>query len=229
MDVQIQSVHTNSIRLFRDDGIFLPLSERVRTKFFLAKATRRSPPPTKCFPVKATSSPSAPMHPDLATKFKPFDERDLSHVVARVAKEHSDWDPQRLQTAVQEYRKWLFLCAMKPADGGPLGMGATPGSRDVDEVWHAHILFTKDYHQACLALCGHFVHHTPTSDEEQAHGNRHYANTLSLYQATFGQRHPSWFIRAKEGRAGECDNACTTKCGKCNTCDDIEICKGLCS
>jgi hypothetical protein len=37
-------------------------------------------------------------------------------------------------------------------------------SPDVDEVWHAHILFARKYAADCEALCGCFIHHQPNSE-----------------------------------------------------------------
>jgi hypothetical protein len=72
----------------------------------------------------------------------------LDCVRSRVAKENPDWTTTRVDTAVAEYRKWLVLIALKKFD--KLGMCST----DVDEVWHAHILFTRKYAADCEALCG---------------------------------------------------------------------------
>mgnify|MGYP000185409228 FL=1 len=144
----------------------------------------------------ATKSMSQP------SNFEPFAQLDLSDVVARVEEEHSDWTPERLETAEQEYRKWLFLCSVAPK-GTPLGMGATPGSMDVDEIWHNHILFTRKYMRDCRKLCGRFVHHTPATKADKESGDRsRFADTQRLYLANFGERHPTWFHGLK---AGECD------------------------
>ena len=34
-------------------------------------------------------------------------------------------------------------------------------SIEVDEIWHQHILYTKDYEQFCHEVFGRFIHHTP--------------------------------------------------------------------
>ncbi|QLH43881.1 MAG: hypothetical protein HWD59_15100 [Coxiellaceae bacterium] len=35
-------------------------------------------------------------------------------------------------------------------------------SRDIDEIWHAHILHTQDYTEFCEKLFGFYLHHCPS-------------------------------------------------------------------
>eukprot|EP00750_Incisomonas_marina_P017115 INCI19869.1.p1 GENE.INCI19869.1~~INCI19869.1.p1 ORF type:complete len:177 (+),score=21.08 INCI19869.1:91-621(+) len=147
--------------------------------------------------------------------FEPFRSMlDLTRVIGRVKKENPDWTPARVATAEQEYRKWLFLCSIKPK-GTCLGMGP----KDVDKVWHTHILFTRKYLRDCVRLCGQFVHHRPTTDAEKQKGdNSNYQHTLELYESTFHERHPQWFARGLKD--GDCD--CRGPTVDC--CDDPNDC-----
>lgn len=77
---------------------------------------------------------------------------DLSRVTARVAREHPDWSAERLKEAEGDYRLFLFECRTAKE--------LTP-SPDVDELWHAHILHTKDYVRDCQAYFGRYLHHEP--------------------------------------------------------------------
>lgn len=67
--------------------------------------------------------------------------------------------------ALEEYRKFMMLLR--------LGYRNLPMcSPEVDEVWHLHILFTRDYAEFCERIFGRFVHHEPAlghslSDDEQ--------------------------------------------------------------
>ena len=38
-------------------------------------------------------------------------------------------------------------------------------SKQLDEIWHTFILFTKDYYFFCKKILGKFVHHNPFSNE----------------------------------------------------------------
>ncbi|MEW6167389.1 MAG: hypothetical protein AB1651_06795 [Pseudomonadota bacterium] len=37
----------------------------------------------------------------------------------------------------------------------------------IDEMWHTFILFTKEYHEFCSRMFGHYMHHTPTTVSEK--------------------------------------------------------------
>jgi len=78
---------------------------------------------------------------------------DLSRAIARVAKEHPDWTAERLERAEADYRIFLATAKQNPKGNRP--------SKDVDEVWHAHILHTKAYVTDCAAYFGHYFHHEP--------------------------------------------------------------------
>jgi len=141
----------------------------------------------------------------------------LDHVVARVLKEQPTWTMERATVAAGEYRKWLVLCAITPEMR--LGMCST----DVDEIWHAHILFTRDYMRCCNAMAGRYLHHQPTSDEEKATGG----NTSSIVmtkkalKGVFGHVSPVW---SRAGGGGVVKADCCSDCGKeakaANCCSD---------
>lgn len=88
---------------------------------------------------------------------------DLSRPMNRVRKEHSDWSADRLREAEEGYRK--FLARSKVTSGPHQPMS------DVDEVWHAHILFTKQYAADCMTYFGHYFHHEPDDANSMCDGN----------------------------------------------------------
>lgn len=77
---------------------------------------------------------------------------DFSEIAFRLRKEKK-WNEQRINTAILEYKKFLER-AHKDSSISP--------SFDVDEVWHAHILHTKQYRDDCQRIFGYFLDHTPT-------------------------------------------------------------------
>jgi methylmalonyl-CoA mutase len=99
---------------------------------------------------------------------------------------------------------------------GKLGMC----SADVDKVWHAHILFTRKYAADCEALCGRFIHHQPTSEEEKLKRDRTSAkNTQAALLEIFGEVHPVWLLSGKAGRfEDECGDECSTKSCQSHEC-----------
>src|SRR5438105_3407510 len=56
--------------------------------------------------------------------------------------------------AIEEYRRYLLLAAT-------CGHGVSP-SPAVDEVWHLHLLYTRDYWKTlCPDVLGRELHHEP--------------------------------------------------------------------
>lgn len=66
------------------------------------------------------------------------------------------WSKSKAENAVQDYKKFLFI-KKKYSDQFP----KIPPSAEVDEIWHHHILDTRQYHKDCQAIFGEFLHHDP--------------------------------------------------------------------
>jgi uncharacterized protein (TIGR04222 family) len=107
----------------------------------------------------------------------PEDGLDLTRRLAR----EQGWSLTTARAAVDEYRRFCFLASV--ADGE-----MTP-SREVDEVWHLHLSYTRDYwEQFCPAVLGYPLHHGPTRARagDAEHFRERYAQTLALYESYFG-------------------------------------------
>ena len=102
-----------------------------------------------------------------------------------------------LLVKVDEYRRFLHLAVTAPHPVTP--------SNVVDEVWHTHLMFTRDYWLRFKPLLPAPLHHepgdgTPASD---AHFRSQYTRTLDLYHVTFGQvPPPEVWPDPRQGRAG---------------------------
>jgi hypothetical protein len=81
------------------------------------------------------------------------------------------------------YRQYLILCLRYP------DVGIVP-TKEIDQVWHTHILDTAKYQQDCDEVFGFFLHHFPylglrgEEDEHQWHAQ--YARTCELFKREFG-------------------------------------------
>lgn len=58
------------------------------------------------------------------------------------------------QQLFEDTKKFLYLAALHVEPVAP--------SAEIDEGWHAFILFTREYEQFCKQYFGFFVHHAPT-------------------------------------------------------------------
>lgn len=88
------------------------------------------------------------------------------------------WDAAEL-----EYRRFLTLKCLYPA------VALVP-SKQVDALWHAHILDTRAYREDCHQVFGRFIDHYPYfgiyGQEDQQELKNAFAHTVALYEKHFG-------------------------------------------
>lgn len=122
----------------------------------------------------------------------PFEHAEQSRdLVRRVAMEQG-WPVRRARAALEEYRRFCFLAVVCPH-------AVTP-SEEVDAVWHAHLLYTRDYWKVfCPEVLGRELHHGPTlgGAKEEARFYDQYAETLASYQHYFGPPPPEFWPPAR--------------------------------
>lgn len=90
--------------------------------------------------------------------------------------------PTQAENLEREYKRYIELQVRYP------GL-ILPMSAPVDPMWHAHMLFSKDYAAMCDQVNGRFIHHEPiVTEQERAALAPHYLkNTLSKYSDHFGK------------------------------------------
>ena len=66
------------------------------------------------------------------------------------------WTVKEAEKCCQLYKNFLLL--QKKYLGAPL----VP-TREIDEFWHNHILYTEQYTKDCLNIFGQYLHHQPAS------------------------------------------------------------------
>lgn len=90
----------------------------------------------------------------------------------------AEWD-----VAEPEYRRFLALKVFYP------GLSLVP-SKQVDEIWHAHILDTRAYREDCEKVFGRFIDHYPYfgiyGEEDYREQQNRFALTVELYERHFG-------------------------------------------
>jgi hypothetical protein len=98
----------------------------------------------------------------------------------RLARDHG-WSLAEARAAVDAYRRFCFLAIVSPTPVTP--------SEIVDEVWHQHLVYSRDY---WTIWCGERLqaplHHDPTPGGAVAQTTyrRQYAETLALHERFFG-------------------------------------------
>jgi hypothetical protein len=109
--------------------------------------------------------------------FEPGLALDFTRRLAR----DRDWSLVFARGAITEYRRFCFLAVTA-------GESRTP-SEQVDEVWHQHLTYSRDYWDVwCADVLRVRLHHDPTrgGPAEQRRYRAQYASTLAHYETVFG-------------------------------------------
>ncbi|WP_444543551.1 glycine-rich domain-containing protein, partial [Methylobacterium haplocladii] len=118
----------------------------------------------------------------------PFERADHAlDFTSRLARDRG-WSLAFARGAVAEYRRFCFLAMV-------FDTPVTP-SEEVDEVWHQHLTYSRDYWEVwCGPVLGRRLHHDPTEGgaSEQGRYRMQYAETLARYEAFFGPPDPCFW------------------------------------
>lgn len=104
---------------------------------------------------------------------------------ARLARDNG-WSAATADRVIAEYRRFAFLAATGETQVTP--------SDAVDQAWHLHLTYTRDYWERfCPDVLGKPLHHGPTAGgpHERNRFFAQYADTLARYEAAFGAPPPS--------------------------------------
>jgi len=114
---------------------------------------------------------------------------------AKVAKENG-WSQAFTYRVIEEYRRFAFLAV---AAGHPV---SPPEA--VDQAWHIHILYTREYNDVfCAQVLGQHLHHGPSigGRVEDEKFQDWYSQTLMSYKTLFGEEPPKDIWPSAEQRA----------------------------
>jgi uncharacterized protein (TIGR04222 family) len=122
------------------------------------------------------------MNTELWLKIQAFDfDRPMSeyNFSTRLAKENY-WTKNFTATAIQEYKKFMYLAGTSDMMVSPSGV--------VDTVWHQHLVFTNSYNEICSIL-GKTIQHIPSTHNKVEAGKFKQAKerTRKLYSESFGE------------------------------------------
>ncbi|MBC7422511.1 MAG: hypothetical protein H7334_03550 [Ferruginibacter sp.] len=126
-----------------------------------------------------------PLQKELWEKIQNFklDEPASIFPFSKKLQQENNWTYAFTTKAIEEYRKFIFLCCISPK-------GASP-SDTVDKVWHLHLTYTQNYWVSfCRNTLHKDIHHYPSkggSDENDKHNNW-YRETLNVYETVFGYK-----------------------------------------
>ena len=130
------------------------------------------------------SQPDHPVWDRLASLTIGPDNAALPFAV-RLARENG-WNAAFTARVIEEYKRFCFLAMTA-------GHEVTP-SDQVDQVWHLHLTYSRDYWQRfCPQVLGRDLHHGPTAGgrAEADRFHEQYARTLHAYEQSFGAPAPA--------------------------------------
>ncbi|REF26092.1 uncharacterized protein DUF1399 [Xenorhabdus cabanillasii] len=123
---------------------------------------------------------------------KKMESVNFENIIKKITKKHPNiarvWTEEGARDAVEQYKKFMFI-VYKYENGDAY----IAPSIEVDEIWHHHILDTKNYKKDCENIFGYFVHHFsyfPSSKNEEdtfKSMNNHFMKTQELYFKEFGE------------------------------------------
>ena len=133
--------------------------------------------------------------------FKKISNFPLHDVVARCKKDHG-YDDADMVLLERELKRYLYLCVLPDVKKEQLGMFST----HVDNLWHAFVLHTPEYHVFGDLVKGRYIHHIPIRDcdqpktsEQRNKTAQNYKAFIELYEKTFNaQADPIWLLDVLE-------------------------------
>jgi hypothetical protein len=113
-----------------------------------------------------------------------LDRAGTSETFSRRLARENGWSKEHAARAIAEYKRFLLLV-------GPGNELLSPPDA-VDQVWHLHLLYTRDYRYFCRKVFGRRLDHTPSAGgvDEQKKFEAAYARVLERYRETFGEEPP---------------------------------------
>lgn len=113
-----------------------------------------------------------------------IEQLDLAYIVDTMCSESYPlpmWERSDALHCLNFYKNFLKLSKKHRSEG------LVP-TREIDEFWHNHILYTKRYFEDCLQIFGHYLHHRPAMpDENKQELITGYLKTKELYLEEFGE------------------------------------------
>ena len=113
-----------------------------------------------------------------------LDHLNLSYIVETMCAESYPmprWTRQDANRCCLLYKNFLYLIK-KHSDENLVP------TREIDEFWHNHILYTRNYVNDCLNIFGHYLHHEPAMPEDNPEELiRNYQKTKQYYLEEFNE------------------------------------------
>jgi len=144
---------------------------------------------------------------------------DLSPIAFKLTccEDGNSWTKDRAIKAVKQYKVFLFtvLCHQKQ------NVSIVP-TKNIDVVWHTHILDTQLYHANCQMIFGYYLHHFPyfgLRGKEDALALKNAFEESKLLYTKYGDIFEAEFIFSNSTPSSWCEASCDGPTCDANVCD----------
>lgn len=111
---------------------------------------------------------------------------DMQSVLERYKKDYQVQD-ELIALHRQELMRYLVMCSLSPKENIEMM------SKEVDQLWHTFILFTKEYARFCKQVADRFIHHVPNV-EKQVNNIKEKAETFMRTYTTLFREAPNSIV-----------------------------------
>jgi hypothetical protein len=117
---------------------------------------------------------------------------DLEMIKWKISLQNVRFDVEQAEI---EYKRYLCLVKKYPCE-------RLVPNKQMDMIWHEHILSTKAYHADCLTVFGEYLHHYPflglSSHDDLKRLHNAFQRTMNLYNKMF-------YVAMSNEPPSECD------------------------
>lgn len=139
---------------------------------------------------------------------------DLMRAWERWEDKPSGWSQERVAAAIRSYIRFLLLIAQHPCQ-------PHAPTRDIDKIWHLHMLAPRAYHADCMRLFGEILDHDGgfgRGEGEESVLRRTFEGTAALWSQTYGEPYvvshsADALTNCWHDCQGRCWHACSSKMG----------------
>jgi len=132
---------------------------------------------------------------------------DLISASYRASAFPQDWSHGKREMEAARYERFLALAAKRP------GLRATP-TRDIDELWHLHMLHPVAYHRDCMRIFGRIFDHDGgfgTGPGELPILKAALRRFAAEWEREYGERYVEQ-MPSDDGGAANCWHDCSNRC-----------------
>lgn len=142
---------------------------------------------------------------------------DLLRAWERLEHKPEGWTQADVLHAMCRYERFLGLVAAHP------GLPQAP-TRDIDEMWHLHMLSPRAYYDDCMRMFGDILDHDGgfgKGEDEAAQLQVTFEQTSRMWQEMYGEpyvaTHGQQATKCWHDCVGRCWHACSSKLGQIPT------------